>query len=153
MEEFKPYLEDLKESISSQVKLLHLLQDSIILNDALTLMIIKEQEKTDPKTKAFVENALFITNSKISKIKITSEIETLKKIIDEKERYFEKFAKQFDAEYKECLENYEKVLDRAKKVAFKKPQLAWVLEKETPLLKENKEAHLYFYKKVKSFLN
>jgi hypothetical protein len=153
MEDFKPYLEDLKASISSQTKLLELLEDSIILNDALTLIIIKEQAKTEPKTKGFIENSLFIVNSKISKIKITSEIETLKKIIDEKMDYFEKFAKQFDVEYKECLENFDKVIERANKLAFKKPQLKWLLSKQTQELLENKEAHLYFYKKVKAFLN
>jgi hypothetical protein len=153
MEDFKPYMEDLKASISSQVKLHELLLDSIILNDSLVKMVIEDQAKTPVTSKAFLENALFINNSKISKIKITAEAETLKKVIDEKMDYFEKFSKQFDAEYKECLENFDKVMERANKLAFKKPQLKWLLSKQTQELLDNKESHLYFYKKVKAFLN
>ena len=153
MEDFKPYLEDLKASISSQTKLLELIEDGIILNDSLTKLVIEEQANTPVTSKAFLENALFINNSKISKIKITSEAETLKKVIAEKMDYFEKFSKQFDAEYKECLENFDKVMERANKLAFKKPQLKWLLSKQTQELLDNKESHLYFYKKVKAFLN
>jgi hypothetical protein len=153
MEDFKPYLDDLKASISSQTELLKLLEDSIVLNDSLIKMVLKDQLKIPITSKDFLENALFINNSKISKIKITSEAETLKKVIAEKMDYFEKFSKQFDIEYKECLENFDKVIERANKLAYKKPQLKWLLSKQTKELLENKEAHLYFYKKVKAFLN
>jgi hypothetical protein len=44
-------------------------------------------------------------------------------------------------------------MERANKLAFKKPQLKWLLSKQTKELLDNKESHLYFYKKVKEFLN
>lgn len=152
MEDFKPYLEDLKASISSQTELLNLLESSLDLLNQVNFLIEIEQKELTPYNES-VKKDLIIVNNKISIIKITSEAETLKKVIAEKMDYFEKFSKQFDAEYKECLENFDKVIERANKLAFKKPQLKWLLSKQTQELLENKEAHLYFYKKVKAFLN
>lgn len=152
MEDFKPYLEDLKASISSQTELLNLLESSLELLNQVNFLIEIEQKELTPYNES-VKKDLIIVNNKISIIKITSEAETLKKIIAEKMDYFEKFTKQFDVEYKECLENFDRVIERANKIAFKKPQLKWLLSKQTKELLENKEAHLYFYKKVKAFLN
>ena len=152
MEDFKPYLEDLKASISSQTELLHLLEKSLDLTNHVNFLIEIEQKQLTPYNES-VKKDLEIVNNKISIIKMTSEAETLKKVIAEKMDYFEKFSKQFDAEYKECLENFDKVMERANKLAFKKPQLKWLLSKQTQELLDNKEAHLYFYKKVKAFLN
>jgi GTPase involved in cell partitioning and DNA repair len=152
MEDFKPYLDDLKASISSQTELLNLLESSLDLLNQVNSLIEIEQKELTPYNES-VKKDLIIVNNKISIIKITSEAETLKKVIAEKMHYFEKFSKQFDIEYKECLENFDKVIERANKLAYKKPQLKWLLSKQTKELLENKEAHLYFYKKVKAFLN
>ena len=152
MEDFKPYLDDLKASISSQTELLNLLESSLDLLNQVNSIIEIEQKELTPYNES-VKKDLIIVNNKISIIKITSEAETLKKVIAEKMHYFEKFSKQFDIEYKECLENFDKVIERANKLAYKKPQLKWLLSKQTKELLENKEAHLYFYKKVKAFLN
>ena len=132
--------------------MLNLLESSLDLLNQVNSLIEIEQKELTPYNES-VKKDLIIVNNKISIIKITSEAETLKKVIAEKMHYFEKFSKQFDIEYKECLENFDKVIERANKLAYKKPQLKWLLSKQTKELLENKEAHLYFYKKVKAFLN
>jgi len=86
-------------------------------------------------------------------IKTKAEIDTLKKVLEEKTIYFEKYAKRFEVEYDEMEKNYEMIIKNAHIRASKNNVLKIMLEKvNKEALLTDKEAKLYFYKKVREQL-
>ena len=81
------YLEELKTTLASHKEMLGLLEKRIEL---LSYNISHDTYKSD---EAYAKN-----EDKITIIRTRGEINTLKAIIQEKEKYFEKYAKQFEVE-------------------------------------------------------
>ena len=101
----------------------------------------------------------FIISLKIFKyipiniIKTNSEIDTLRNIIKEKSDYYKKFAANFEYEYAEMEGKYAKIMENAYLRAAKLPKLKLFLNNANKKqIETDKEAKLYFYKKVKEYM-
>jgi hypothetical protein len=135
----KVYYSVLKENIEVQHKLLGLLEQKVEAT---------REEIKNPKLAK-----LTAIDLEISVIRTNAEIDTLKKVLQEKENYFQKYAEKFEKDVAEMNLNYAKVVKRAEFEASKKPQLSEFLSKSKNVdLEGNIEAKLYFYNRVKAFL-
>ena len=133
-----PYISELKATLDTQKELLSLLEKKIY-----------ELEKN----RVFSDESIESLNLQIDLIDTQARMETVKKVITQKSDYFEKFAKNFEVEYSEMLSNYKAVMERAEKLKFKIPQIEMLLKAANPVvLEENREARLFFYKKIKALL-
>lgn len=131
-----PYIDTLKATLKNQTNLLFFLEQRVIYLNT---------EIADCKSPNYHTN-----EAAISIIKTQAEIETLKKVLAEKTAYFEKYAVNFEAEYGEMERKYDKLIENAYLRAAKNPVLKTMLEKvNKEALKNDKEARLFFYKKVK----
>jgi hypothetical protein len=134
-----PYLDTLKETLATQNKLLVLLEKRLeYLNSEI----------------ANCESPNYHTNeAQITIIKTESEILTLKKVLKEKTEYFEKFAQHFELEYADMERKYDKLMENAFLRAGKLPKLKTFLNNANKkLIETDKEAKLFFYKKVKEYI-
>lgn len=135
----KVYYSVLKENIEVQHKLLGLLEQKV--------------EATSEELKKPKLAKLTAIDLEISIIRTNAEIDSLKKVLQEKETYFQKYAEKFEKDVAEMNINFAKVLKRAEFEAAKKPQLAEFLSKGKNVdLENNLEAKLYFYNRLKAFL-
>jgi hypothetical protein len=94
-----------------------------------------------------------INEDKIALLKTKGEINTLRSIIHEKEKYFEKYAKQHEVEVAEMELNYKKLLDMVnirKKTDDKLNQLLSRVSMEA--VESDIDKKLAFYKTMKSFI-
>jgi hypothetical protein len=94
-----------------------------------------------------------INEHKITLLKTKGEINTLRSIIHEKEKYFEKYAKQHEVEVAEMELNYKKLLDMVnirKKTDDKLNQLLSRVSMEA--VESDIDKKLAFYKTLKSFI-
>ena len=94
-----------------------------------------------------------INEDKITLLKTKGEINTLRSIIHEKEKYFEKYAKQHEVEVAEMELNYKKLFDMVnirKKTDDKLNQLLSRVSMEA--VESDIDKKLAFYKTLKSFL-
>jgi hypothetical protein len=94
-----------------------------------------------------------INEDKITLLKTKGEINTLRSIIHEKEKYFEKYAKQHEVEVAEMELNYKKLLDMVnirKKTDDKLNQLLGRVSMEA--VESDIDKKLAFYKTMKSFI-
>ena len=94
-----------------------------------------------------------INEDKIALLKTKGEINTLRSIIHEKEKYFEKYAKQHEVEVAEMELNYKKLLDMVnirKKTDNKLNQLLSRVSMEA--VESDIDKKLAFYKTMKSFI-
>lgn len=131
-----PYIDTLKATIAKQIFLLSLLENRI---DYLKSEIDGCQSEN-----------YHINEARINIIKTQAEIETLEKVIAEKQDYFEKFAAHFEKEFAEMEKNYDKLMENARLKSAKNPVLKSLFDKvNKDSLKNDKEAKLFFYKKVK----
>jgi len=134
-----PYLDTLKGNLENQINLLaHL-------------------EKRIEYLEAEIENCpsehYHINEARINIIKTKSEIDTLKSIVKEKSDYYEKFAANFEYEYAEMEGKYAKIMENAYLRAAKLPKLKLFLNNANKKqIETDKEAKLYFYKKVKEYM-
>lgn len=134
-----PYLDTLKATLENQNKLLFYLERRI--------------EYINAEIETCQSEHYHINEARINAIKTQAEIDTLKKVLAEKTAYFERFAAHFEIEYAEMERKYDKLMEnahlRAKKNSILKTMLE-VVNKDA--LKNDKEAKLLFYKKVKQQL-
>jgi len=94
-----------------------------------------------------------INEDNISLIKTKGEIRTLTSIIQEKEKYFEKYAKQHEIEVAEMELNYKKMIEMVnirKKTDDKLNQLLSRVSMEA--VESDIDKKLAFYKTMKSFI-
>jgi hypothetical protein len=94
-----------------------------------------------------------INEDKIALLKTKGEINTLRSIIHEKEKYFEKYAKQHEVEVAEMELNYKKMMDMVnirKKNDDKLNQLLSRVSMEA--VESDIDKKLAFYKTLKSFI-
>lgn len=134
-----PYLESLKAGLETQNKLLFHFEKRI------------EFLKSEI---ANCESPNYHTNeAEISIIKTEAEILTIKKVLLEKTSYFEKFAAHFEVEYADMERKYEKLMENAYLRAAKLPKLKTFLDNSNKkAIETDKEAKLFFYKKVKDYM-
>ncbi|HRH52617.1 MAG TPA: hypothetical protein PLN38_04825 [Chitinophagales bacterium] len=91
---------------------------------------------------------------RISTIKTNSEIATLKGIINEKEKYFDNYAKFFEKDLNETNENWDRVLELAKKQVGRKPELQQLISSLQNIDVENDaDAKVFVYKRFKGLIN
>lgn len=134
-----PYLDILKATLDNQNKLLSFLEKRI--------------EYLEAEIENCPSEHYHINEARINIIKTLAEIETLKKVIKEKTEYFEKFAANFEYEYAEMERKYDKFMEVAFLRAGKLPKLKQFLgNANKKLLETDKEAKLFFYKKVKEYI-
>lgn len=134
-----PYIDTLKATLDTQNLLLQLL--------------IKRVEYLEAEIENCPSEHYHINEARINIIKTKAEIDTLKKVLEEKTIYFEKYAKRFEVEYDEMEKNYEMIIKNAHIRASKNNVLKIMLEKvNKEALLTDKEAKLYFYKKVREQL-
>ena len=94
-----------------------------------------------------------INEDKINILKTKGEINTLRSIIFEKEKYFEKFAKQFEVEKAEMESNFDNLLKIVKIKRLKDDKLENLMKSvDMDKVLESVETKLAFYKTLKSWL-
>jgi hypothetical protein len=94
-----PYANNLQNTLNVHKKLLECLEKRLVLIHT-DYALKNEYEKNEIE---------------ITKIRTQGEIDSIKKVINERENYFEKYMKQFVIDAEEVEQNYEKVLSNIKK--------------------------------------
>lgn len=130
----------------------------------------KELQETLNTTKlkcGFLEKRLELIDSEYSnkseydkneaeliKINTKNELMALKRVINEKEKYFVKFMQQYVEDMDEVEANFDKVVSDAKQKSETDNDLKVFLSKIIwDNLDKNTEAKIYFYKQIKKKLN
>ena len=131
------YLEELQSTLDTSKEMLGLLEKRIeLLSD-----------------EHFAYSEYEVNEKKINIIKTQGEINTLRSIIFEKEKYFEKFAKQFEIEKAEMEHNFDNILKQIKIRRLKDEKLDNLMKGvDMEKVLSSVETKLAFYKTIKSFL-
>jgi hypothetical protein len=131
------YLEELQSTLDTSKEMLGL------LNKRIEILTNKNNWFNEYET----------NEDKITIVKTKGEINTLRSIIFEKEKYFEKFAKQFEIEKAEMEHNFDNLLKQVKIKRLKDDKLENLM-KDVDMEKvlSSVETKLAFYKTIKSFL-
>lgn len=130
------YLQELQSTLDTSKEMLELLNNRIAF---LSLYSNKSPYQ--------------INENKINILKTKGEINTLRSIIFEKEKYFEKFAKQFDIEKAEMEINFDKLLKDVKIKRLKDDKLDNLMKGvDMEKVLSSVETKLAFYKTIKSWL-
>ena len=131
------YLEELQSTLDTSKEMLGLLEKRI--------EFLKDED--------YIYSEYEINENKINIIKTKGEINTLRSIIFEKEKYFEKFAKQFEIEKAEMEFNFENILKQTKIRRLKDEKLDNLMKGvDMEKVLSSVETKLAFYKTIKSFL-
>jgi len=131
------YLEELQSTLDTSKEMLSLLAKRIEL-----------LSKKDNSYSEYEDN-----ENKINIIKTQGEINTLRSIVFEKEKYFEKFAKQFEIEKAEMELNFDEMLNQIKIKRLKDNKLDYLIKSANmEKVLSSVETKLAFYKTIKSFL-
>ena len=131
------YLEELQSTLDTSKEMLGLLEKRI------ELLSNGENWYNEYET----------NENKINIIKTRGEINTLRSIIFEKEKYFEKFAKQFEVEKAEMEHNFDNILKQIKIRRLKDEKLDNLMKGvDMEKVLSSVETKLAFYKTIKSFL-
>ena len=131
------YLEELQSTLDTSKEMLGLLEKRI------ELLSNGENWYNEYET----------NENKINIIKTRGEINTLRSIIFEKEKYFEKFAKQFEIEKAEMEFNFDNILKQIKIRRLKDEKLDNLMKGvDMEKVLSSVETKLAFYKTIKSFL-
>jgi hypothetical protein len=134
------YLEELQSTLDTSKEMLKLLENRIELLTGKHYGVGEQEE--------YAEN-----EDQITIIKTRGEINTLRSIIFEKEKYFEKFAKQFEAETTEMNGNFDNMLKQVKIKRLKDNKLDNLMRGvDMEKVLSSVETKLAFYKTIKSFL-
>lgn len=130
-----PYINTLQSTLDKHKKLLECLEKRLIL-------IHNNYSLKDEYEKNEIE---------ITKIKTLGEIESIKKVIYERESYFKKYIIQFSKDAEEVDKNFDKVLSYVKANSNKikgAPELLSSINWET--IKDNLEVKIKVYERLKS---
>ena len=131
------YLEELQSTLDTSKEMLGLLEKRI--------EFLKDED--------YIYSEYEINENKINIIKTKGEINTLRSIIFEKEKYFEKFAKQFEIEKAEMEFNFDNILKQTKIRRLKDEKLDNLMKGvDMEKVLSSVETKLAFYKTIKSFL-
>jgi len=131
------YLEELQSTLDTSKEMLGL------LNKRIEILTNKNNWFNEYET----------NEDKITIVKTKGEINTLRSIIFEKEKYFEKFAKQFEIEKAEMEINFDKLLKDVKIKRLKDDKLDNLMKGvDMEKVLSSVETKLAFYKTIKSWL-
>lgn len=132
-----PYIKTLQDTLAIHKKMLDCLEKRLVLIH------------TDYATKNEYEK----NEIEIIKIKTHGEIDALKKIIKQREDYFEKYMKQFVIDIEDCENNYETVLLKAKKISNTNNEVKNFLSLVNwKNVDENIEMKIKFYQRLKDLI-
>lgn len=132
-----PYIKNLQETLSTHKKMLDCLEKRLVLIH------------TDYATKNEYEK----NEIEITKIRTHGEIDALKKVIKQREDYFEKYMQKFIIDLEDCNNNYENVLAKAKKISITDEELKHFLSLVNwKNVDENTEVKIKFYQKLKDLI-
>lgn len=141
------YLDRLNETISDHKKLL----DALEKKQNLLLRLV--ESRNEDNSKGVLEQGLDRINYEIELLKIPSEIHTLKKVILEKEKYFEKYAAEYEGKLKEMEANYNKVYAMAQNSAKSNPAIEKFLRSaDMNVVNSAVEYKVNFYFELKKLL-
>lgn len=135
------YLNDLKTTIQEQIELLNHLKKRIKINESKKANSYLTEEEL---------NEICILT-----IKTKSEVETLTNIINEKESYFEKYAKNFEKDLNETNSNWDNTIGKAKQQALKNANLKPYLDAIERLgdVNTDLDKKVFIFKRIKPLLN
>jgi hypothetical protein len=139
MEKQRTFIDDLRDKLVPMQDMLRLLENQVkyIDEDLESGKRDKREENSD----------------RILRLKTLHEIDTLKKILHEKEQYYIKYAKQFDLDLEEANENWDKVIKKAWITAKKNPPLMQLMSQANfDEAKTNDESKVIIYTKLKKFI-
>jgi hypothetical protein len=138
------YIQKLKATLDTHKELLECLEKRVWYNE-----FDFNSEENIVRLSPSEKNEL-----RISTIKTNSEIATLKGIINEKEKYFDNYAKFFEKDLNETNENWDRVLELAKKQVGRKPELQQLISSLENIDVENDaDAKVFVYKRFKGLIN
>jgi hypothetical protein len=130
-----PYIKVLQDTLSTHKKMLDCLEKR------LTLIHIDYATKNE-----YEKNEIEIT-----KIKTQGEIDSLKKVIKQREEYFVNYMKQFSIDAEECENDYENILTKAK--SLKDMQMIELLSSVNwKGVDENIEVKIKLYQRLKALV-
>jgi hypothetical protein len=150
------YLQQLQNSISQQKELLRLLTEkqSHLAYKAEKLKqgsANLSNENTDNDLLKITNYELESLDAQISYIKIGNEISSLKKVIDEKESYFKKYAAEFEKDWAEVEKHFSELFLKAKSSnnATVKEFLARL---NYEMIEREPQTKVFIYKRLKALL-
>lgn len=136
------YLKELENTLHVQKKLLGCLEAKVGFNESkLSSLLLDGEQKNE---------------AEIVIIKTNAEIETLKKTIAEKEKYFHNYAKHFEKDLNDADANWDDVIKKARAEVQKKPMIQPYLDAvdnvELDVLNDL-DKKVFIFKRVKALLN
>jgi hypothetical protein len=136
------YLDDLRSSIANQVRLAELFGKRIELY----------RQKLSDSSLTSEE----LIECEISLLKTAGEVETLNKIIKEKQSYFEEYSQYFQADLQEANQLWETIIKRAKEQVGKNSMLEPYLKAVDEMglnVNADYDKKVFVYKRIKSLLH
>jgi hypothetical protein len=139
--------------MEKQHTFIDVLRDKLVPMQEMLSLLEKQIEYIDADLKSKAKTPREANSDKILRLKTLQEIDTVKKILHEKEQYYMKYAKQFELDLAEANENWDKVIKKSW-IAAKKNETLMQLMKQANFYeaKTNDESKVIMYTKLKKFI-
>ena len=137
MKKVVDYLEKTKQSILSTELMIELLEKRIKLASENVL----------------IETEYNANELRILILKTESEIITLKKVLNEKKKYFDRYSNQLKCDYEVVEEKYDSLMKKAELMKERNDAIkSFLLAIDKNAIEENPQAKVYAYKKLKELV-
>lgn len=137
MKKVVDYLEKTKQSILSTELMIELLEKRIKLASENVL----------------IETEYNANELRILILKTESEIITLKKVLNEKKKYFDRYSNQLKSDYEVVEEKYDSLIKKAELMKERNDAIkSFLLAIDKNAIEENPQAKVYAYKKLKELV-
>lgn len=137
MKKVVDYLEKTKQSIFSTELMIELLEKRIKLASENVL----------------IETEYNANELRILILKTESEIITLKKVLNEKKKYFDRYSNQLKSDYEVVEEKYDSLMKKAELMKERNDAIkSFLLAIDKNAIEENPQAKVYAYKKLKELV-
>lgn len=143
-----PYIETLEKNLEDQKNLLELLHKrQALINEFISNNILSYDS-------LYLREKLDYNSFEIEKIEIKGKISSLKKIITEKQRYFESYAAEFDKRLQEADFHFKRVYAQCLNKSKTNKELEMELKRVGNIdeIKQNLEYFVNFYERLKKFI-
>jgi len=139
--------------MEKQRTFIDVLREKLVPMQDMLSLLEKQIEYIDEDLQSGKRNKREENSDRILRLKTSQEIDTLKKILHEKEQYYIKYAKQFELDLQEANKNWDVVLKKAW-IAAKKNETLMQLMKQANFdeAKTNDESKVIIYTKLKKFI-
>lgn len=139
--------------MEKQRTFIDVLRDKLVPMQTMLRLLEIQIEYIDEDLQSGKRNKREENADRILRLKTLQEIDTLKKILHEKEQYYIKYAKQFELDLQEANKNWDVVLKKAW-IAAKKNETLMQLMKQANFdeAKTNDESKVIVYTKLKKFI-